>query len=215
MSKSSSSGIKIGFYTALAILFIALKLTHVIDWSWVWVLAPIWISAGLAIVAIVVVVILAINKAKKEEHEQPAQTFGKPSKFQVKLREAMEREGQAMPVYTCVRCGHRNMRDTGPCTNCMFPSSGSRGRWNPEEEKKRKYSNDDHTTDPSRIFDSILPVSNDDSYIGHHHSSNDHHSHHHHDSGSGGHFGGGGSSDSWSSSDSSSSDSGSSFSSND
>jgi hypothetical protein len=32
------------FIEGLALLFIALKLTEEIDWSWVWVLSPIWIS---------------------------------------------------------------------------------------------------------------------------------------------------------------------------
>ena len=42
-SSSSSSG-GISFTGALTILFIGLKLTHVINWSWWWVLSPIWIS---------------------------------------------------------------------------------------------------------------------------------------------------------------------------
>lgn len=33
----------IGFLGVLTIVFIVLKLTKVIDWSWVWVLSPIWI----------------------------------------------------------------------------------------------------------------------------------------------------------------------------
>ena len=45
-SASSSSGI--GFTGLLTILFIGLKLGHVIDWSWWWVLSPLWI--GLAVV---------------------------------------------------------------------------------------------------------------------------------------------------------------------
>mgnify|MGYP003492718517 CR=1 FL=1 len=32
-----------GFLPALALLFIALKLTGFVMWSWVWVLSPIWI----------------------------------------------------------------------------------------------------------------------------------------------------------------------------
>jgi hypothetical protein len=40
-NNSSSSG-GIGFLGLLTILFIGLKLTHYIDWSWWWVLAPIW-----------------------------------------------------------------------------------------------------------------------------------------------------------------------------
>ena len=31
-------------FTMLTVLFIALKLCHVIAWSWLWVLAPIWIG---------------------------------------------------------------------------------------------------------------------------------------------------------------------------
>lgn len=37
-SSSSSSGI--GFFGLLTIVFIVLKLTHYIDWSWWWVLSP-------------------------------------------------------------------------------------------------------------------------------------------------------------------------------
>jgi hypothetical protein len=48
-TNSGTSG-GIGFTGLLTILFIALKLTHVIDWSWWWVLAPIWIGFALALV---------------------------------------------------------------------------------------------------------------------------------------------------------------------
>jgi hypothetical protein len=44
MSQSSSSS-GIGFAGLLAIVFITLKLLDKIDWSWWWVLAPIWIPA--------------------------------------------------------------------------------------------------------------------------------------------------------------------------
>lgn len=36
---------QIGLPSLLLILFITLKLTGVIAWSWVWVLSPLWISA--------------------------------------------------------------------------------------------------------------------------------------------------------------------------
>jgi hypothetical protein len=42
---TSSGGI--GFGGLLTIVFITLKLTGVIDWPWLWVLSPIWISASL------------------------------------------------------------------------------------------------------------------------------------------------------------------------
>ena len=32
----------------LAMIFLVLKLTHVIDWAWVWVFAPVWIPLALA-----------------------------------------------------------------------------------------------------------------------------------------------------------------------
>lgn len=48
-SSSSSSSGGIGFVGLLTIVFIALKLTGVIAWSWWWVLSPILISAGLTI----------------------------------------------------------------------------------------------------------------------------------------------------------------------
>lgn len=37
-------------------------LTHLIDWPWVWVLAPIWIPTGIVLAAIVVVLIVVLTK---------------------------------------------------------------------------------------------------------------------------------------------------------
>lgn len=42
---------KLGFCEILAIVFIILKLCGVINWSWVWVLSPIWIVLLLIVVA--------------------------------------------------------------------------------------------------------------------------------------------------------------------
>ena len=48
----------LGFVDALTLLFIALKLTGHITWSWIWVLSPIWISISfLAVLAIVILLI--------------------------------------------------------------------------------------------------------------------------------------------------------------
>ena len=48
----------LGFVDALTLLFIALKLTGQIDWNWVWVLSPIWISISfLSVLAIVILLI--------------------------------------------------------------------------------------------------------------------------------------------------------------
>jgi len=54
MSNSTQSG-GIGFCGLLTILFIGLKLTNYISWSWLWVLSPLWIP--LAIVLLVFVII--------------------------------------------------------------------------------------------------------------------------------------------------------------
>lgn len=57
----------IGFLGALTILFIALKLTYVINWSWWWVLSPIWIPIAvvLGIIAIIAIVMLIVKVVKK------------------------------------------------------------------------------------------------------------------------------------------------------
>jgi hypothetical protein len=42
------------FVALLTVLFIGLKLTGHIDWSWWWVLSPIWISLAIAIVVLAI-----------------------------------------------------------------------------------------------------------------------------------------------------------------
>lgn len=48
-NESSGSNGGIGFAGLLTILFIGLKLTHYIDWSWWWVLSPLWIAVLLVV----------------------------------------------------------------------------------------------------------------------------------------------------------------------
>ena len=50
--------IEIGFGGALTILFITLKLLNKIDWSWWWVLSPIWIPILFAVILMFMVFIL-------------------------------------------------------------------------------------------------------------------------------------------------------------
>lgn len=45
--RSSSGGS--GTVILLTIIFLILKLTNVIDWKWLWVFSPIWISASAAV----------------------------------------------------------------------------------------------------------------------------------------------------------------------
>ena len=44
--------------TILLIIFIALKLTHIITWSWLWVLSPIWIYGILMLILFVITLII-------------------------------------------------------------------------------------------------------------------------------------------------------------
>ena len=57
-NKNNSSG-GIGFCGLLTIVFIVLKLVGVINWSWLWVLAPSWIPLAIALIVFLIVVVIA------------------------------------------------------------------------------------------------------------------------------------------------------------
>ncbi len=60
MSKSNvSTSSGIGFPGLLTVLFIGLKLTGHITWSWLWVLSPLWISFAIFIAVLIFIVLLA------------------------------------------------------------------------------------------------------------------------------------------------------------
>ena len=61
---SVSVNIGPGFLGILGLIFITLKLTDYIDWSWWWVLAPIWIPFALVAFVFVIVGIAWIAGAK-------------------------------------------------------------------------------------------------------------------------------------------------------
>lgn len=71
MSKSNSSAASsaIGLPTLLTVAFVVLKLCHVIDWSWWWVLSPIWIEIVLALIFLIVVIVVEYH-ALKHSHER-------------------------------------------------------------------------------------------------------------------------------------------------
>ena len=56
---TTSSGI--GFSGLLVILFIALKLTGYITWSWLWVLAPIWNPVVIVVYILIIAGIVIIT----------------------------------------------------------------------------------------------------------------------------------------------------------
>jgi len=65
MSQNSSSSSGIGFTGLLTVLFIGLKLTGHIDWSWWWVLSPIWIGLSFTVLILIVFVIFLIKGDKE------------------------------------------------------------------------------------------------------------------------------------------------------
>lgn len=56
MAKATASANGIGLFGALTVLFVALKLTGHINWSWVWVLAPTWIPFVLFLLVVLGIV---------------------------------------------------------------------------------------------------------------------------------------------------------------
>ena len=65
---NSSSGI--GICGVLTIVFVVLKLVGVINWSWLWVLCPLWIDILLTVIVLVIITIInkrTSNKYRKSE----------------------------------------------------------------------------------------------------------------------------------------------------
>lgn len=58
-STTASSG-GIGLGGVLFVVFLVLKLTHVIDWSWWWVTAPLWIPACFALIVLLFGLLIAV-----------------------------------------------------------------------------------------------------------------------------------------------------------
>ena len=47
----------LGFCGALGVLFIGLKLAGIIDWSWLWVTAPLWVGFAISFVFLILYVV--------------------------------------------------------------------------------------------------------------------------------------------------------------
>lgn len=58
MNNSKSGGIT--FTGLLTVAFVVLKLCRVIDWPWVWVLSPVWISCAMLLITVIVVFIVGL-----------------------------------------------------------------------------------------------------------------------------------------------------------
>lgn len=55
MANVNATASGIGLPAVLFLIFLVLKLTHNIDWSWWWVTAPLWIPWSLFLVVLVLV----------------------------------------------------------------------------------------------------------------------------------------------------------------
>ncbi|MDV3665448.1 hypothetical protein CMT75_09040 [Elizabethkingia anophelis] len=58
MNNNSSNGSGLSLLGVLTIVFVVLKLTKVIAWSWWWVLAPTWIPVALLIAFAIIMLII-------------------------------------------------------------------------------------------------------------------------------------------------------------
>lgn len=59
-SSSNKSSGGIGFGGLLSIVFIILKLCGVIHWSWLWVLAPLWMPTAIVLFVLIIILIIGI-----------------------------------------------------------------------------------------------------------------------------------------------------------
>lgn len=55
MSNSTKPIVQLPYLGILGLIFITLKLTGHITWSWLWVLAPFWIPLGVALLIFLIV----------------------------------------------------------------------------------------------------------------------------------------------------------------
>ena len=61
--KETTGGVS--FFGVLTVLFIGLKLSGIIHWSWCWVLAPIWAPSAIILVVLVVTYVVMLKGGRK------------------------------------------------------------------------------------------------------------------------------------------------------
>lgn len=59
--RNSSSSSCMGILGVLQIVFLVLKLTGLITWSWLVVLTPLWISLGILVIFLICVFVVALH----------------------------------------------------------------------------------------------------------------------------------------------------------
>ena len=63
---NTNTNVGMSFFEVLTVIFVVLKLVGVINWSWLWVLAPIWIPLG--IILVISFVIAIVREVRKRRH---------------------------------------------------------------------------------------------------------------------------------------------------
>ena len=69
MSKENSSSSGISTIGLLGVVFVVLKLTEVIDWSWWWVTFPFWGGVIIAILVVLVVFLTTLIPSLKKRNK--------------------------------------------------------------------------------------------------------------------------------------------------
>lgn len=85
MSKESNTSNGIGFGGALFLVFLVLKLTGVIDWSWWWITAPLWLP-----IAIVIGILAVAGTIAIKEHTRQSKAF--KSRWEERMEKIKERQ---------------------------------------------------------------------------------------------------------------------------
>lgn len=65
--RMNTSGSGVGLSTLLTIIFVVLKLTHVITWSWWWVFSPLLISGGIGLLILLVMGLLGFAEMGRRQ----------------------------------------------------------------------------------------------------------------------------------------------------
>lgn len=68
--KDDTKQINLNIGSVIQIVFIILKLTNLIHWSWLWVLSPLWISAIITLLVVYTISACIIKEKKKYESNE-------------------------------------------------------------------------------------------------------------------------------------------------
>jgi hypothetical protein len=89
-TNNSSKNGGVGFCGLLTIVFIVLKLTHYIDWSWWWVLSPLSIPVAIFLIVVFAIILSKVISRRISKPEQEIKKVGFAGRIQ-KLQDDRER----------------------------------------------------------------------------------------------------------------------------